>query len=340
MVDELGISTHWEVLLKNDDSERIGVLLLNLGGPERPEEVEPFLVNLFSDRQIIRLSPFSFLQKPIARRIARRRAPKSREAYGRIGGGSPLARLTAEQGQALEEALAQSGPFTVRSAMRYWHPAARTTLTELREQGIRKLVALPLYPHYSIATSGSSLDDLERAASEFGDQFIMEEIRSWPEQPEYVACLADNIRQELAVLPEETEVVYSAHSLPVKFIREGDPYVRELEKTIHQVEVLTGRRGHLCYQSRSGPVRWLEPSTPEMLRQLAGAGCRQVLMVPISFVSDHIETLYEIDMLFREQAEALGMQLARTASLNTQPRFIGALRELVLAACRRRDWLG
>jgi protoporphyrin/coproporphyrin ferrochelatase len=319
--------------------EQIGIILLNLGGPERPEDVEPFLVNLFSDRQIIRLGPFPFLQKTIARRIARQRAPKSREAYGLIGGGSPLARLTSEQGRALEAALAPSGHYIVRPAMRYWQPFARQTLADLKKQGVSKIVALPLYPHYSIATSGSSLDDLKRTASEFGDFFTIEEIRSWPEQADYTAALADNILQAMAALPEKPEVVYSAHSLPVKFIREGDPYVQEMEMTIRRVEELTGIHGHLCYQSRSGPVRWLEPSTPDKLRELAAAGCRQVLMVPLSFVSDHIETLYEIDILYKEQAEKLGMGLARTASLNTKPRFIDGLRELVLTACRRAGWL-
>jgi protoporphyrin/coproporphyrin ferrochelatase len=328
-----------EVLLGIGDLEQIGVILLNLGGPERPEEVEPFLVNLFSDRQIIRLSPFAFLQKPSARRIARRRAPKSREAYALIGGGSPLARLTGEQGRALEAALAPSGRYLVRPAMRYWQPFARQTLSDLHHRGVRKIVALPLYPHYSIATSGSSLDDLKRTASEFGDFFVIEEIRSWPEQTDYVGSLAENILQAMTALPEKPEVVYSAHSLPVKFILEGDPYVQELEKTIRLVEELTGLPGHLCYQSRSGPVRWLEPSTPDKLKELAAAGCRQILMVPLSFVSDHIETLYEIDILYKEQAETLGMRLARTASLNTQPRFINGLRELVLTACRRAGWL-
>jgi protoporphyrin/coproporphyrin ferrochelatase len=318
--------------------EKIGVVLLNLGGPERPDDIEPFLVNLFSDRQIIRLSPFPFLQKIIARRIARRRAPKSREAYGLIGGGSPLGSLTAEQAHALEAQLNLGGGYVVRPAMRYWQPSARQTLSAMEQQGIRKLVALPLYPHYSVATSGSSLADLRRRAAEFGDSFVIEEISSWPEQPDFVASLAENILQAAAALPEKPEVVYSAHSLPVKFIQEGDPYVQELEKTIHAVEKITGLQGHLCYQSRSGPVRWLEPSTPDKLKELATAGCRQVLMVPLSFVSDHIETLYEIDILYREQAAAMGMRLARTASLNSNPLFIKGLRELVLTACRRADW--
>ncbi|MDA8165456.1 MAG: ferrochelatase [Desulfobacteraceae bacterium] len=318
--------------------EPIGVMLLNLGGPERLEDVEPFLVNLFSDRQIIRLGPFPFLQKPIARRIAHRRAPKSREAYRLIGGGSPLARITGEQCRALGEALAPAGSFTVRPAMRYWPPFASQTLAELRERGICRLVALPLYPHYSVATSGSSLSDLRRAAAAAPPSHAIEEIRSWPEQPDYVACLAENILQAAAASPQPPTVVYSAHSLPVKFIREGDPYVEELEKTITAVEAITRLSGRLCFQSRSGPVRWLEPSTPDMLARLAAEGCRQVLMVPLSFISDHVETDYEIDILYREQAEGLGMGFARTRSLNTQSRFIAGLRELVLAACRRRGW--
>lgn len=314
-------------------------MVLNLGGPEQLEEVEPFLVNLFSDREIIRLSPFPFLQKPIARRIAHRRAPKSREAYRRIGGGSPLTRITAEQCRALAERLTPAGPFTVLPIMRYWHPFASRTLAELAAQGIHRLVALPLYPHYSVATSGSSLRDLRRAAAAASSAFTIEEIRSWPEQPDYVACLAENILEAAAALPEPPALIYSAHSLPVKFIREGDPYVKELGKTISRVEAMTSIRGRLCFQSRSGPVRWLEPSTPDMLRQLAAEGCRQVLAVPLSFVSDHVETDYELDILYRELAEELGMGFARTRSLNTQPRFIDGLRELVLAACHRRHWL-
>jgi ferrochelatase len=320
-------------------SESIGVVLLNLGGPETLAEVEPFLVNLFSDRKIIRLSPFPFLQKFIAGRIAAKRAPKSREAYGLIGGGSPLARITGEQGKALEEALATEGPFMVRMAMRYWHPDAETTLTEFKRVGIRRIVALTLYPHYSRATTGSSLDDLRAAADRIGGMEIAE-IREWPEQPDYIECLAQSIGEGMAGfggLP--VQLVYSAHSLPVKFIEEGDPYLDQIKRTIAAVEKSTGIAGRLCFQSRSGPVEWLAPSTPEMLVRLAGEGTKNVLMVPISFVSDHVETLFEIDIQYREQAEGLGMRLERTASLNTRPEFIRGLRTLVSDSCRQRSWL-
>jgi ferrochelatase len=328
----MSISTQSMATDHTSDSSAIGVVLLNLGGPERLEDVEPFLINLFSDRQIIRLGPW-FLQKPIARWIAKRRAPKSSQAYRLIGGGSPLLRITTEQGRALEKVLAQNGSFRVFTAMRYWHPFALETLRELHNAGIRRVVALSLYPHYSIATSGSSIDDLKKEASSFPDIEIVE-IPSWPDQPSYVECLAENILSGIDEFHgEDVQVVYSAHSLPVKFIENGDPYLKHLDKTITAIEEKTDKKGKLCFQSRSGPVKWLSPSTPEMLEQLAGAGCRRVLMVPISFVSDHVETLYEIDIQYRELAESLGMELKRARSLNVQPAFIRCLKELVLDAC-------
>ena len=270
-----------------------GVLLLNLGGPEKTADVEPFLVNLFSDRQIIRLGP-PFLQKFIARRIARRRAPKSSENYRLIGGGSPIRRITEQQGAALERLL---GPgYMVRSCMRYWHPFADEAVREVAAAGGGRIIALPLYPHYSIATSGSSFSDLRQTVLRLAPALPILEIRSWPTEPAYVRCLARRILDGLALFDGmQVQVVYSAHSLPKKFIAEGDPYVDEIRQTITEVEEATGQAGVLCFQSRSGPVEWLEPSTPDMLRQLAGRGCRNVLMVPISFVSDHVETLYEIE---------------------------------------------
>ena len=312
----------------------IGVVLLNLGGPERLDDVEPFLYNLFSDRQIIRLGP-KFLQKPLARLIARRRAPKSREYYRQIGGGLPLARITAAQAAALEKALAEHGRFRVKVAMRYWPPYAREVLAGLAADGIHNLVALTLYPHYSVATTGSSLDDLHKAAAAMPGQFTVIDIPSWPTQADYVRALADNILAGYRAMGEDAaQVVYSAHSLPVSFIEEGDPYLDQLKETMVAVEKLTGLAGRLCFQSRSGPVRWLAPSTPEMLAELAGQGVKAVLMVPISFVSDHVETLYEIDIQYRRLAEDLGLKLARAASLNDRPLFIAGLRDLVLDACR------
>ncbi|WLE95937.1 MAG: ferrochelatase [Candidatus Electrothrix communis] len=322
-------------------AKKIGVLLLNMGGPEKQEDVRPFLYNLFSDRQIIRLGP-ALLQKPIAAMIARRRAPVSMENYQKIGGGSPLTRITAEQAQALEKRLEQSlageGGCIVRSCMRYWPPFADAVLQEMVDAGVTELIALPLYPHYCRATTGSSLSDLRQQNARLGLNLPIREIRSWPAEPEYIDVLAARIQEGLSLFAESeqaaVQLVYSAHSLPKKFIDQGDPYVEEIKATIAAVEKQVGRQGKLCFQSRSGPVEWLEPSTPDMLKQLAGQGCQNILMVPIAFVSDHIETLYEIDMLYKDQAAELGMRLESTRGLNDDPQFIKALRTLVLRAAR------
>ena len=324
---------------KKESKNNIGVVLLNLGGPERLEDVEPFLFNLFSDRMIIRLGP-AFMQKTIARFIARRRAPKSAKSYAKIGGGSPLGRITADQAQALEKELSAFGNFTVSMAMRYWHPRARETLRALQNEGVQRIIALPLYPHYSIATTGSSVADLMAAGQSFAPAFRIEAIGSWPVQPQYIKALAKTIKKGAEFFGgEKSQVVYSAHSLPVKFIREGDPYVEQLKQTIAAVEAVTGMGGRLCYQSRSGPVEWLSPSPPETLAELAKEGCKNVLMVPISFVSDHVETLYEIDMLYRDMAHDLGIRLERSPSLNLEPEFINALQELVLEKAKQTGWL-
>lgn len=306
------------------------VLLLNLGGPECLEDVEPFLYNLFSDRQIIRLGP-PFMQKFIARRIAKKRAPASRANYARIGGGSPILDITRKQARALETALAGDGNYLVRPCMRYWSPCAEEVLSELLRHTIDRIIALPLYPHYSVATTGSSLTDLKRHLKQHRPQPYLQVIRSWPEEPHYITCLAGKIMDALKEMGTDTVVVYSAHSLPKDFIDKGDPYVTELKKTIAALERKTGVRGQLCYQSRSGPVSWLEPSTPDMLQNLADQGTKKILMVPISFVSDHIETLYEIEMLYRDMASELGMELRSTPGLNDDPEFIAGLRQLVLA---------
>jgi len=314
-----------------------GILLLNMGGPDCLEDVAPFLYNLFSDREIIRLGP-SFLQKPLAWWIARKRAPKSRAIYSRIGGSSPLKVISMAQAAALQESLANDGDYLVRVAMRYWPPSADEAVTELVHLGVKKIIGLPLYPHYSRATSGSSLRDLRRAHQQIAAHLPLIEIGSWPDQQNYIAALAEKIRRGADLFADAPfQLVYSAHSLPVSFIDDGDPYVEELGRTIVALEKLTGLQGRLCYQSRSGPVKWLSPATSELIAGLAKEGCRNILMVPISFVSDHVETLFEIGMLFREQARSLGVRLESTESLNVDPVFIAALRELVVGTISEKN---
>ncbi len=319
------------------NSAKAAVILLNMGGPEKPEDVRPFLYNIFSDREIIRLGP-ALLQKPLAWYIARKRAPKSIATYNMIGGGSPITRITLAQQQALQRALAEHGEFVVTTAMRYWHPSTEAALVQLKNKQPDTLVALSLYPHYSCATSGSSLNELKRRLQQIPVADDLVEIGSWPDHPGYIACLAEKIKDGLARFEtDEPELVYSAHSLPISFIQEGDPYVDHLQRTIKAVEAITLKKGQICYQSRSGPVEWLSPSTPEMIQKLADGGCRSILMVPISFVSDHVETLVEINMQYRELAAERGVRLETSASLNDDPAFIAALKDIVLQALGKRQ---
>lgn len=310
--------------------EKTGIILLNMGGPEKQEDVRPFLFNLFSDREIIRLGP-RFMQTPLAWWIAKKRAPKSMKTYALIGGGSPLTRISREQGEALEKALAGHGDFTVTCAMRYWFPDSDTALQKMADAGITKLIGLTLYPHYSCATTGSSVRALQEAIARSETNFDLTLIESYPSQEKYIQSLVSKISSATATFTEDFQVVYSAHSLPVSFIEEGDPYVKHIQETIQEIEKLTNMQGRLCYQSRSGPVEWLAPSTPDTLQMLADEGCKNILMIPISFVSDHVETLYEIDMLYHDQAKELDMHLISSESLNCDPTFIEGLKELVLS---------
>ncbi len=311
-------------------SRKNGVILLNMGGPDTLDDVQPFLFNLFSDREIIRLGP-PFLQKFLAWIISRRRAPKSRAIYSQIGGGSPLKEISFRQADALEKALSEDGDFMVTVAMRYWPPFADEAIQQMVAAGVDRLTALTLYPHYSKATTGSSLSQLRQSLQRLAPHLPFCCITSWPTQKFYIAALAENILQGLQTFTAgPVEIVYSAHSLPVSFIEDGDPYVQHIKHTIGAIEEITHQRGVLCYQSRSGPVEWLSPSTPEMLETLADRGCKNILMVPISFVSDHVETLYEINVQYREEAARRGMCLKPCASLNTNPLFIEGLRSLVV----------
>ena len=302
-----------------------------MGGPERQEDVEPFLTNLFSDRDIVRLGP-AFLQKPLARLIARRRAPHSRKMYEKIGGGSPLKTISEAQATALEQALSNAGDYRAWVAMRYWRVRAEEVLMEMKSLNVTRLIALPLYPHYSRATTGSSLADLRRAKEKILPDIPMTEITAWPDHPGYITalatCLEEGLRQCASGKPR---LLYSAHSLPQALIDAGDPYFDHLKRTIAALEKETGIRGTLCFQSRGGPVRWLSPETSGVIDECARAGEKEVLIMPVSFVSDHIETLYEIGILFAEQAASHGMRLVATPSLNIRADFIACLRDLVLS---------
>ena len=323
---------------------RVGVILLNLGGPERIQDVGPFLYNLFADPEIIRL-PSPVLQKPLAWLISTLRSGKSQEAYRSIGGGSPLRRITEQQARELQSLLRQRGiDATSYVAMRYWHPFTESAVADIKADGMDQVVVLPLYPHFSISTSGSSFRELQRLRQ--GDnafeQLPIRCIRSWYDHPGYLRSMAELIATEIhnSDVPEAAHVFFSAHGVPKSYVEEaGDPYQQEIEKcTALIMEKLAELVGHsnphtLAYQSRVGPVEWLQPYTEEALEELGHAKTQDLVVVPISFVSEHIETLEEIDIEYRELAEESGVtNWRRCPALNTEAGFIDDMADMVVEA--------
>ncbi|MBD2773774.1 ferrochelatase [Iningainema tapete] len=321
---------------------RVGVLLLNLGGPDKLDDVGPFLFNLFSDPEIIRL-PFPWLQKPLAWLISSRRKKESQENYKQIGGGSPLRRITEAQGEALKaqlEALGEQAKIYV--GMRYWYPYTEEAIARIAQDGIERLVILPLYPQFSISTSGSSFRLLAKLWRENPKLQPIEYtvIPSWYKKPGYLQAMAELIAQEIDQCsnPDEAHIFFSAHGVPKSYVEEaGDPYQQEIEECTHLILQTLNRPNPytLAYQSRVGPVEWLQPYTEEAIPELGAKGVKDLVVVPISFVSEHIETLQEIDIEYREVAEEAGIHnFRRVPALNTHPIFIRALADLVIEALK------
>ena len=319
---------------------RIGILLLNLGGPDKLEDVRPFLYNLFADPEIIRL-PSPLLQKPLAWLISTLRANKSRENYQKIGGGSPLRRITEAQAEALQTQLQQQGhDAKVYVGMRYWHPFTDEAIAHIKRDRPEQLVILPLYPQFSISTTGSSFRVLDHLWEQ--DPVLQTipytVIPSWYDAPGYVEAMARLIEQTLGQVqhPETAQIFFSAHGVPISYVEEsGDPYQQEIEKgaALIMEQVNAANAYTLAYQSRVGPVDWLQPYTEDAIQDLAQQGVKELVVVPISFVSEHIETLEEIDQEYREVADNAGIEtFARVPALNTHPTFIQALTDLTVKA--------
>ncbi|MFO7693477.1 MAG: ferrochelatase [Vicinamibacterales bacterium] len=316
-----------------------GVLLLNLGGPDSLAAVEPFLVNLFSDREIIQL-PFGRLVQPVfARALSKARGPSVRKNYERIGGRSPQLPLTLAQAAALESRLNRGGgAFRARVGMRYSQPTIASALDALAEEGVSRIVALPLYPQYSLATTGSSFNALAQAldASASRPRPEVTRIESYPDDPAYLDAMTDTVRHALASFPDDRRdhavLLFSAHGLPRSFVKRGDPYVGQVAATVAGIlsRLDVPNRHVLGYQSRTGPVKWIEPGIEEVIASLGRDGVKELLIAPVSFVSDHIETLYEVDLLFAAEARAAGIStVVRSPALNSHPLFIEALAGLV-----------
>ncbi len=318
----------------------IGVVLFQLGGPDSPQAVEPFLYNLFSDPDIIDLPLGRWARQPLARLMAAKRARHVERRYASIGGRSPIRELTELQARALEAELRKSLPARVVLAMRYWHPFTEEAIAELDDAGIREIVLLPLYPQYSRTTTGSSFNEWRRQYRPRSGVPVRA-IEHFYAHPLYLRAVVENINLSLARFDAASDVhlLFSAHGVPLSVLGAGDPYIRQTEETVRLVMEAGGwRHAHLlCYQSKVGSGRWVQPSLVGSIRELAARGVKNLLVVPISFVTDHVETLNEINIEARELAARAGITaFEMMPALNDSPTFIAALADLVRMAVREQ----
>jgi ferrochelatase len=315
---------------------KLGVVLFQLGGPDSLEAVEPFLYNLFCDPDIIDFPFARIARQPLARLISSRRARHVAHHYADIGGKSPLLEHTIRQAAALEAVLRADCDARVVVAMRYWHPFTEEAIRVLERHAPEEVVLLPLYPQYSRTTTGSSLNEWSRRFHPNGWNPRVHTVEHFYEDESYLQSVVRAIDGCLTDFadPRDVDVIFSAHSIPVAIVEKGDPYQRHIEQTTEAVWQRGGwaARRHLCYQSKVGASKWLRPSMHETVKRLAAEGRKHVLVAPISFVSDHVETLHEIDMEHREQARSLGIcDYRMVPGLNDSPAFINALAGLVRA---------
>jgi ferrochelatase len=322
--------------------DRVAVVLFQLGGPDSAEAVEPFLRNLFSDPDIIDFPGAFLARNALARFIAKRRAPRVADNYRQIGGKSPIRELTNAQAEALREALAPHVNAEVFVAMRYWKPFTAEAVRAVRDGRFDRTFLLPLYPHYSKATTLSSIKAWRQEAETAGlDTNKEESVCCFFNHPLFISALAGNVTASLAkfggIPPADIDIVFSAHGVPVSLVKAGDPYSMQIEETVRLValEGAWASPRTLCYQSKVGPLEWLKPSLTETVRTLAAAGRKNILVVPVAFVTDHVETLHEIDIEARREALHLGVSRFETVpGLNSGPTFIACLADLVLKGLR------
>jgi ferrochelatase len=313
-------------------SRRVGVILFQLGGPDSLEAIEPFLYNLFCDPDIINFPCARLGRKPLAKLISTTRARKVQHHYATIGGASPIRKFTEQQARALERELIRRG-LDARCfvAMRYWHPFTGEAIESLRGAECDEVVLLPLYPQYSSTTTGSSLNEWRRL---FRDDVPVHRVENFYQHEMYLDAVVEKIDDALDrfPVPDQAEIIFSAHSVPISVIEKGDPYQQQIEETVDLL-MERGRwrnRHQLCYQSKVGASKWLQPSLRATLHALYAKQVREVCVVPVAFVSDHVETLGEIDHEARELARRLGFaQFEMSAGLNDSPKFIQALAEIV-----------
>lgn len=327
---------------------KIGVVLLNMGGPDSLQAVEPFLYNLFSDHDIVQIP--KPIQKPVAFLISKIRSKKTRKYYEIIGGKSPQKEQTFMQAQSLQQSLGED--YKVVVAMRYWHPFTEEALEELFKHQLKKIILLPLYPQYSRTTTGSSFNEFDRKVRKYikpgkftvistlegqdrpyyyPSNIPIHKVNCYFDNPDYIQAMVLNIKESVQNY-RDYFFLFSAHSLPEKIILQGDPYKRQTEKTVELImEHFPGVEFTLSYQSKVGPVKWLQPFTEETIRKLVIKGVKKLVVIPVSFVSEHSETLYELDYVYGSMAKELGIEsYVRVPTLQTHPFFITALKNIVL----------
>jgi len=323
--------------------KHVGIVLFQLGGPDSLEAVEPFLLNLFLDPDIIPLGPLGLLRRPVAKWISSRRSVPVRGRYAEIGGRSPIGPLTERQRQRLVEAVSPYIDPVAVIAMRYWHPLTAEAVDTLRTAGpLDELVLLPLYPHYSFATTLSSLKEWRRVYGKPEGGLPERSIEHFYNHPLYIQALVERIGSVLRQFTESSRIhlVFSAHGLPMSLVERGDPYPKQIEETVRLISELGTKqfpewpRTHLlCYQSRVGPAKWLQPPLTGTIERLGHEGVKEMLVVPLSFVTEHIETLHEINIEARAEAKKVGIGIFRMMpAVGDSPIFIAALKDLVLRA--------
>jgi protoporphyrin/coproporphyrin ferrochelatase len=341
---------------------KTGIALLNFGGPWTLGDVKPFLYRLFVNPSVLVGVPAPFRQLA-AFAIAQVKGPSSVESYRSIGGGSPQLKWTEAQAEGLRRLLNGEGETNgngngkangngngegshargevrVEIGMRSAEPSIETALRRLKEWGAQRVVLLPLFPQFSTTTTGTCLEEAEAALARLDWHPLKHEIRNWPDEATYAALLRHTVDETLARAEVERgesddaiHVLFSAHSLPLKIVERGDPYPVDVRRTVEAVAEGLRHPWSLCFQSRNGKMAWLEPYLEDELKRLAREGVRRVVVVPVSFVSDHIETLFELDRLYAEQAREHGItHYYRARTFNDDPEFAAVLREILKEA--------
>jgi ferrochelatase len=318
---------------------KLAVVLFNLGGPDRPDAVEPFLRNLFSDPAIISLP--AFVRLPLAWFIAKRRAPIARAIYGHLGGRSPIVPETEAQARALEAALGAAG-YDAKCfiAMRCWHPMTQEAVGAVKAWAPEQIVLLPLYPQYSTTTTRSSLEEWHKQAARQGLTTSEHKVCCYPSADGFATALAELLDKALGRTQPglDYRILFSAHGLPKRVIDKGDPYQWQVEQSVMAALTRLGRTGldvSICYQSRVGPLEWIGPATEAEIRR-AGREGKGLIVVPVAFVSEHSETLVELDIEYSKLAREEGVpDYIRAPTVQSHPSFIDGLAGLVIAALHK-----